>query len=61
MVPSATAFMMSCQTIFATLFVSILGIRRSKETAVDVAASAAEEAAEAVARDSSVAGTAQSA
>ncbi|ADG89866.1 dolichol-P-glucose synthetase [Thermobispora bispora] len=60
-VPSATAFMMSCQTIFATLFVSILGIRRSKETAVDVAASAAEEAAEAVARDSSVAGTAQSA
>ncbi len=51
-VPSATALIMSFQTIFASLFISILGIRRTKETPVDVAASAAEEAAEAVKRDS---------
>ncbi|SDQ49514.1 glycosyltransferase [Thermostaphylospora chromogena] len=49
-VPSATALMMSFQTIFAALFISILGIRRSKETPTDIAASAAEEAAEAVAK-----------
>ncbi|MEV6986241.1 glycosyltransferase family 2 protein [Sphaerisporangium sp. NPDC051017] len=47
-VPSATALVISFQTIFAALFISILGIRRTKETPVDVAASAAEEAAEAV-------------
>ncbi|GAB1821143.1 glycosyltransferase [Herbidospora sp. RD11066] len=47
-VPSATAFIMSFQTIFASLFISILGIRRSRETPADIAASAAEEAAEAV-------------
>ncbi len=50
-VPSATALIMSFQTIFAALFISILGIRRTKETPVDVAASAAEEAAEAVKRE----------
>ncbi|MFC4534199.1 glycosyltransferase family 2 protein [Sphaerisporangium dianthi] len=50
-VPSATALIMSFQTIFASLFISILGIRRTKETPVDVAASAAEEAAEAVQRE----------
>ncbi|WP_206184505.1 glycosyltransferase [Thermoactinospora rubra] len=49
-VPAATALIMSFQTIFASLFVSILGIRRTRETAVDVAAKAAEEAAEAVTR-----------
>ncbi|GAA3837308.1 glycosyltransferase [Sphaerisporangium flaviroseum] len=54
-VPSATAFIMSFQTIFAALFISILGIRRTKETPVDVAASAAEEAAEAVKRQSTAA------
>ncbi|MFI7618178.1 glycosyltransferase family 2 protein [Nonomuraea terrae] len=47
-VPSATAFIMSFQTIFASLFISILGIRRTRESSVDVAAKAAEEAAEAV-------------
>ncbi|GII64634.1 dolichol-P-glucose synthetase [Sphaerisporangium krabiense] len=47
-VPSATALVISFQTIFAALFISILGIRRTKETPADVAASAAEEAAEAV-------------
>ncbi|RCG31454.1 glycosyltransferase family 2 protein [Sphaerisporangium album] len=47
-VPSATALIISFQTIFAALFISILGIRRTKETPADVAASAAEEAAEAV-------------
>jgi glycosyltransferase involved in cell wall biosynthesis len=51
-VPSTTALIMSFQTIFAALFISILGIRRHKETPVDVAASAAEEAAEAVNRES---------
>ncbi|MGW4639150.1 glycosyltransferase family 2 protein [Sphaerisporangium sp. NPDC004334] len=51
-VPSATALIMSFQTIFASLFISILGIRRTKETPADVAASAAEEAAEAVKRES---------
>ncbi|MFC4592359.1 glycosyltransferase family 2 protein [Sphaerisporangium corydalis] len=51
-VPSATALVISFQTIFASLFISILGIRRTKETPVDVAASAAEEAAEAVTRES---------
>ncbi|MET8144775.1 glycosyltransferase family 2 protein [Sphaerisporangium sp. NPDC005288] len=51
-VPSATALIMSFQTIFASLFISILGIRRTKETLADVAASAAEEAAEAVKRES---------
>ncbi|RJL33607.1 glycosyltransferase family 2 protein [Bailinhaonella thermotolerans] len=50
-VPSATALIMSFQTIFAALFISILGIRRTRETPTDVAASAAEEAAEAVRRD----------
>jgi glycosyltransferase involved in cell wall biosynthesis len=50
-VPSATALIVSFQTIFAALFISILGIRRTKETSIDVAASAAEEAAEAVTRD----------
>ncbi|GAT69529.1 dolichol-P-glucose synthetase [Planomonospora sphaerica] len=50
-VPSATALIMSFQTIFAALFISILGIRRTKETPIDVAASAAEEAAEAVSRE----------
>ncbi|MER7502118.1 glycosyltransferase family 2 protein [Nonomuraea pusilla] len=50
-VPSATALVMSFQTIFAALFVSILGIRRSRETSMDVAAQAAEEAAEAVTRE----------
>jgi glycosyltransferase involved in cell wall biosynthesis len=50
-VPSATALIMSFQTIFAALFISILGIRRTKETPADVAASAAEEAAEAVHRE----------
>ncbi|MCW2880906.1 MAG: dolichol-p-glucose synthetase [Sphaerisporangium sp.] len=54
-VPSATALIMSFQTIFAALFISILGIRRTKETPVDVAASAAEEAAEAVKRETTVA------
>ncbi|WP_344857511.1 glycosyltransferase family 2 protein [Planomonospora alba] len=49
-VPAATALIMSFQTIFAALFISILGIRRTKETPIDVAASAAEEAAEAVSR-----------
>ena len=52
-VPSATALIMSFQTIFAALFVSILGIRRAKETPSDVAAQAAEEAAEAVSLQSS--------
>ncbi|WP_432866852.1 glycosyltransferase family 2 protein [Microbispora rosea] len=51
-VPSATAFVMSFQTIFASLFISILGIRRTRENPVDIAASAAEEAAEAVSRES---------
>ncbi|WP_248961736.1 glycosyltransferase [Sphaerisporangium perillae] len=51
-VPSATALIMSFQTIFASLFISILGIRRTKETPADVAASAAEEAAEALQRES---------
>jgi Glycosyl transferase family 2. len=50
-VPSATALIMSFQTIFAALFISILGIRRTRETPVDVAASAAEEAAQAVTRE----------
>jgi glycosyltransferase involved in cell wall biosynthesis len=50
-VPSAAALIISFQTIFAALFISILGIRRTKETPVDVAASAAEEAAEAVTRE----------
>ncbi|WP_283135386.1 glycosyltransferase family 2 protein [Rhizohabitans arisaemae] len=50
-VPAATALIMSFQAIFATLFISILGIRRTKETPFDVAASAAEEAAEAVNRE----------
>lgn len=50
-VPAATALIMSFQTIFAALFISILGIRRTKETAGDIAASAAEEAAEAVAAE----------
>ncbi|GGK69722.1 dolichol-P-glucose synthetase [Sphaerisporangium melleum] len=50
-VPSATALIVSFQTIFASLFISILGIRRTKETPADVAASAAEEAAEAVQRE----------
>ncbi|MEO3812072.1 glycosyltransferase family 2 protein [Sphaerisporangium sp. B11E5] len=54
-VPSATALIMSFQTIFAALFISILGIRRTKETPADVAASAAEEAAEAVQRESATA------
>jgi len=49
-VPSATALIMSFQTIFAALFISILGIRRTKENPEDVAASAVEEAAEAVTR-----------
>ncbi|MEV2267729.1 glycosyltransferase [Nonomuraea africana] len=52
-VPSATALIMSFQTIFAALFISILGIRRTRETATDVAAKAAEEAAEAVSREES--------
>ncbi|MEU8323284.1 glycosyltransferase [Nonomuraea sp. NPDC048881] len=47
-VPAATALVMSFQTIFASLFISILGIRRTKESSIDVAAKAAEEAAEAV-------------
>lgn len=51
--PSATALIMSFQTIFASLFISILGIRRSRETPVDYAAKAAEEAAEAVSREDS--------
>ncbi|GII77924.1 dolichol-P-glucose synthetase [Sphaerisporangium rufum] len=55
-VPSATALVVSFQTIFAALFISILGIRRTKETPVDVAASAAEEAAEAVQREATPAG-----
>ncbi|MEU8178650.1 glycosyltransferase family 2 protein [Microbispora hainanensis] len=54
-VPSATAFIMSFQTIFASLFISILGIRRTRENPVDIAASAAEEAAEAVSREAEVA------
>jgi hypothetical protein len=54
-VPSATAFVMSFQTIFASLFISILGIRRTRENPVDIAASAAEEAAEAVTRESETA------
>jgi glycosyltransferase involved in cell wall biosynthesis len=54
-VPSATALIISFQTIFAALFISILGIRRTKETPADVAASAAEEAAEAVTRASTAA------
>ncbi len=49
-VPSATALIISFQTIFAALFISILGIRRTKETPADVAASVVEEAAEAVTR-----------
>ena len=49
--PSATALIMSFQTIFASLFISILGIRRTRESSIDVAAKAAEEAAEAVSRD----------
>lgn len=52
-VPSATALIISFQTIFASLFVSILGIRRTRETPIDVAAKAAEEAAEAVSREKS--------
>ncbi|WP_199565448.1 glycosyltransferase family 2 protein [Spongiactinospora rosea] len=50
-VPSATALIMSLQTVFAALFISILGIRRTKETPIDVAASAAEEAAEQVSKE----------
>ncbi|HLU71092.1 MAG TPA: glycosyltransferase family 2 protein [Nonomuraea sp.] len=57
-VPAATALIMSFQTIFASLFVSILGIRRTRETSVDVAARAAEEAAEALTREKRTAGTA---
>jgi hypothetical protein len=49
-VPSATALIISFQTSFAALFISILGIRRTKETPADVAASVVEEAAEAVTR-----------
>jgi hypothetical protein len=52
-VPSATALIMSFQTIFASLFVSILGIRRARETPTDRAAAAAEEAAEAISREKS--------
>ncbi|GAA0940643.1 glycosyltransferase family 2 protein [Nonomuraea longicatena] len=52
-VPAATALIMSFQTIFASLFISILGIRRSRENPLDYAASAAEEAAEAVSREGS--------
>jgi hypothetical protein len=50
-VPSATALVISFQTVFAALFISILGIRRTRETPVDVAASAAEEATEALTRE----------
>jgi hypothetical protein len=50
-VPSATALIMSFQTIFASLFISILGIRRTRESSIDVAAKAAEEAAEAISRE----------
>ncbi|MFG1947833.1 glycosyltransferase family 2 protein [Nonomuraea sp. NPDC048826] len=56
-VPAATALIMSFQTIFASLFVSILGIRRTRESSVDVAARAAEEAAEALTREERSAGT----
>ncbi|GGT18755.1 glycosyltransferase [Nonomuraea spiralis] len=52
-VPAATALVMSFQTIFASLFISILGIRRTKESSIDVAAKAAEEAAEAVSLEDS--------
>ncbi|MFI9594307.1 glycosyltransferase [Nonomuraea sp. NPDC052265] len=52
-VPAATALIMSFQTIFASLFISILGIRRTKESSIDVAAKAAEEAAEAVSLEES--------
>ncbi|MEU5869465.1 MULTISPECIES: glycosyltransferase [unclassified Nonomuraea] len=52
-VPAATALVMSFQTIFASLFISILGIRRTKESSIDVAAKAAEEAAEAVSLEES--------
>ncbi|MFF0867210.1 glycosyltransferase [Nonomuraea sp. NPDC050227] len=52
-VPAATALVMSFQTIFASLFISILGIRRTKESSIDVAAKAAEEAAEAVSLEKS--------
>lgn len=58
-VPAATALIMSFQTIFASLFVSILGIRRTRESSVDVAARAAEEAAEALSREESAAATPQ--
>lgn len=51
-VPAATALIMSFQTIFAALFLSILGIRKTKESSLDVAANVAEEAAEAVSRTS---------
>lgn len=47
-VPAATALIMSFQTIFAALFISILGIRRTRETSIDNAAAAAEEAAAAI-------------
>ncbi|MBA2895520.1 glycosyltransferase involved in cell wall biosynthesis [Nonomuraea soli] len=53
-VPAATALIMSFQTIFAALFVSILGIRRTRESSIDVAAKAAEEAAERVTREQRV-------
>ncbi|WP_193318729.1 glycosyltransferase family 2 protein [Nonomuraea phyllanthi] len=52
-VPSATALIMSFQTIFASLFISILGIRRTRESSIDVAAKAAEEAAAAVSLEDS--------
>ncbi|WP_185844770.1 glycosyltransferase [Nonomuraea sp. WAC 01424] len=52
-VPAATALVMSFQTIFASLFISILGIRRTKESSIDVAAKAAEEAAVAVSLEDS--------
>jgi glycosyltransferase involved in cell wall biosynthesis len=44
-VPSATAFVMSCQVVFASLFVSILGIRRRSHPPLT---DAAEEAADVI-------------
>lgn len=43
-VPSATALMISCQTVLASLFISILGIRRNRRPAADDVAREVEEA-----------------
>ncbi|WP_205625464.1 glycosyltransferase family 2 protein [Actinomadura atramentaria] len=49
-VPAATALVMSLQLLFASLFVSILGIRRHQPLAADPAAEAADVVDEAVER-----------